>query len=64
MERPNTVSGLLAKRAEFAGQIKHLQAKLSQLLADQDAIDCTIRLFDCVSTCNFDPLTGWIGVQN
>ena len=56
MERPNTVSGLLAKRAEFAGQIKHLQAKLSQLLADQDAIDCTIRLFDCVSTCNFDPL--------
>lgn len=46
MGRPNTVSGLIEKRGQIAGQIKHLQAQLGQLLADLDAVDNTIRLFD------------------
>jgi hypothetical protein len=44
-ERPNTVSGLIAKRAEIAGQIGVAQIELRRLIANLDHVDATIRLF-------------------
>lgn len=44
-DRPNTVSGLLAKRGEIAGQIEVAQIGLRRLIADLDHVDATIRLF-------------------
>lgn len=46
VERPNTVAGLVEKRAEIAGEIGHLQARLRDLLIALDNLDSTIRLFD------------------
>lgn len=46
MERPNTVSGLLAKRAELAAMIRFHQAELRKMVCDLDHLDATIRLFD------------------
>jgi hypothetical protein len=46
MERPNTVAGLLAKRAELAGKIKFHEAELRKLICDVDHLDAAIRLFD------------------
>lgn len=46
MEAPNTVSGLLTKRAELAGKIKFHQAELRKMVCDLDHLDATIRLFD------------------
>lgn len=46
MERPNTVSGLQAKRAELAKLHKHLIADAKKVLCDIDHIDACIRLFD------------------
>lgn len=46
MERPNTISGLIAKRAELAGQIAHAQKQLRSMVCDLDHLDATIRLFD------------------
>lgn len=46
MERPNTVSGLLDKRAELAGKIAHAQKQLRGMVCDLDHLDATIRLFD------------------
>ena len=43
---PHTVSGLIRKRAEIAGQIEHAQATLRQLIIDLDNLDHTIRIFD------------------
>jgi len=45
-ERPNTVAGLVAKRAEIAGQIDAARAALQRLIVDLDHIDAAIRLFD------------------
>jgi hypothetical protein len=45
IERPNTVSGLIAKRAEIAGQIEVAQIELRRLIANLDHVDATIRLF-------------------
>jgi len=45
-ERPNTVAGLVAKRAEIAGKIDALREDLRQLIVDLDHIDAAIRLFD------------------
>jgi hypothetical protein len=45
MERPNTVSGLIAKRAEIAGQIEVAQIELRRLISNLDHVDATIRLF-------------------
>lgn len=42
----NVLSGLLAKRAEIAGQVEGLQDQLRQALIDMDHVDCTILLFD------------------
>lgn len=46
MERPNTVSGLNAKRAELVKLHKNLQAEAKKVLCDIDHIDACIRLFD------------------
>lgn len=45
-ERPNTVSGLREKHAEIAGLIEHTRAALARLVADLEAVEHTIRLFD------------------
>lgn len=45
-ERPNTVSGLLDKRAELAALVKFHQAELRKIICDLDHLDSTIRLFD------------------
>ncbi|MBK8209655.1 MAG: hypothetical protein IPK78_06425 [Rhodospirillales bacterium] len=44
-EAPNTVSGLIRKRKEIAGQIEDAQLRLRQAIIDLDNIDATIRLF-------------------
>jgi hypothetical protein len=46
MERPNTVAGLLDKRAEIAGLIKFHRQELQKLVCDLDHIDAAIRLFE------------------
>lgn len=45
MGSPNTVSGLIRKRSEIAGQIEHHQDALRQLIIDLDHLDATLRLF-------------------
>jgi hypothetical protein len=50
-ERPNTLAGLVDKRAEIAGKIAHVRAELRQLIIDMDHIDAAIRIFDP----EFDP---------
>jgi hypothetical protein len=46
VERPNTLAGLVEKRAEIAGQIAHTSAVLRQLIIDLDHVDAAIRIFD------------------
>ena len=46
VERPNTLAGLVEKRAEIAGQISHTRAPLRQLIMDLDHVDAAIRIFD------------------
>jgi len=46
MERPNTVAGLLEKHREVAGQIEAARQGLNRLVADLEAIEHTIYLFD------------------
>jgi hypothetical protein len=46
VERPNTIAGLVAKRAEIAGQIDAARATLRQLIVALDHVDAAIRLFD------------------
>jgi hypothetical protein len=46
MERPNTVAGLVAKRAEIAGKIENLQDQLRELVIALDHVDATIHIFD------------------
>lgn len=45
-ERPNTISGLQAKRAELAKLHKNLIAEAKKVLCDIDHLDACIRLFD------------------
>ncbi len=45
MDSPNTVSTLLRKRSEIAGQIEHTQNVLRQLVIDLDHVDATLRIF-------------------
>jgi len=42
---PHVVTGLIAKRAEIAGQIEHLQARLRQSVIDLDHVEASLRLF-------------------
>ena len=46
VERPNTLAGLVAKRAEIAGEIAGARETLRKLIVDLDHIDAAIRLFD------------------
>lgn len=46
MENEHVLSGLTRKRADIAGQIEHTQQALRKLVADLDAIDAAIRVFD------------------
>ncbi len=46
MERPNTISGLQAKRKELVKLHKNLIAEAKKVLCDIDHIDACIRLFD------------------
>lgn len=46
MERPNTVSGLQAKRTELAKLHGQLKAEAKKVLCDIDHLDACIRLFD------------------
>jgi hypothetical protein len=41
-----TVQRLVAKRAEIAGKIEHLQDEIRQLVADLNHLDPTIHVFD------------------
>jgi len=45
-ERPNTVAGLLEKHREIAGLIEAKRRELDRLMADLEAVEHTIRLFD------------------
>lgn len=46
MADPHVLTGLMAKRAEIAGRIEHLQDQLRQLVIDLDHIDASIHIFD------------------
>jgi hypothetical protein len=50
MERPNTVSGLQAKRAELAKLREALEAEVRKVTCDLDHLDAAIRLFDPATT--------------
>ena len=50
MERPNTVSGLVAKRAELVAYRKGLEAELRKVTVDIDHLDAAIRIFDPATT--------------
>lgn len=45
-ERPNTIAGLVDKRAELAALVKFHKAELRKIICDLDHVDATIRLFD------------------
>ena len=46
VDHPNLLNGLVAKRAEIAGQIEANQQQLRKLIVDLDAVEATIRVFD------------------
>ena len=46
MQNEHVLSGLVRKRADLSGQIEHTQSELRKLVADLDAIDAAIRIFD------------------
>jgi hypothetical protein len=45
-DRPNTVAGLIEKHRDIAGQIEAKRHELAALVADLEAVEHTIRLFD------------------
>jgi hypothetical protein len=49
-ERPNTVAGLLAKRAELIAFRKGLERELHKVTCDIDHLDAAISLFDPEAT--------------
>lgn len=49
-ERPNTVAGLVAKRAELVKLRKELERELHKVTCDLDHLDGAIALFDPVNT--------------
>lgn len=46
MERPNTLAGLVEKRAALAKLLKDLRADERNVVCDLDHIDAAIRMFD------------------
>jgi hypothetical protein len=49
-ERPNTVSGLIAKRAELIKLRDHLETEARKVTCDIDHLDAVIELFDPANT--------------
>jgi hypothetical protein len=49
-ERPNTVSGLIAKRAELIKLQSQLEAEVHKITCDLDHLDAAIALFDPANT--------------
>lgn len=45
-ERPNTLAGLIEKRAAIAGMVQFHRAELRKIICDLDHLDATIRMFD------------------
>ena len=50
MERPNTVAGLQAKRAELVKFRSGLESELKKVVCDIDHLDAAISLFDASQT--------------
>ena len=50
LERPNTVAGLIAKRAELLAFRKGLERELRKVTCDLDHLDAAIALFDPAQT--------------
>ena len=50
LERPNTVAGLVAKRAELVKLRKLAEAEATKLTVDIDHLNAAIRLFDPANT--------------
>ena len=50
MERPNTISGLVAKRAQLLRIRKGLETELRTVTCDLDHLEAAIRLFDPAQT--------------
>ena len=48
MADPHVLTGLMAKCAEIAGKIEHLQDQLRQLVIDLDHIDASIHMSLCL----------------
>jgi hypothetical protein len=46
MAEPHVLTGLIAKRAEIAGQIEHAQDHVRELVIALDHIDAAIHIFD------------------
>jgi hypothetical protein len=46
MERPNTVAGLIEMHREIAGKIEATRSAMNRLVADLEAVEHTIYLFD------------------
>jgi hypothetical protein len=44
-ENQHTISALIRKRAEIAGQIENLQGQLKKAVLDLDNVEATLRLF-------------------
>lgn len=42
---PHVVTALIAKRAELAGRIEHMQAELKRTVVDLDNVEATLRIF-------------------
>ena len=55
-ENPNVMHALIRKRAEVAGKIEANQQELRGLVAELDALDSTLRIFDPdIDVCDIDP---------
>ena len=46
MKNDHVISGLIAKRAELAGHIEHLQGELKRVIVELDHIDAALRIFE------------------
>ncbi len=46
MKNEHVLSGLMAKRAELAGQIETMERQIRALVVSLDHVDAAIRLFD------------------
>lgn len=57
-DRPNTVSGLVAKHAELTALRERYRAEVKRITVDLDHIDAAIRLFD--PQADTDPLRGYV----